>query len=120
MKQHVTVVGALHIGLGALGVLAAIIVFVVLVGVGTLADDPESTRILTFIGTVTAIFLFVLSVPGIIGGIGLLQGKPWARILVLILAGLNLFNIPIGTAVGIYTIWVLLQAETVQLFATGP
>ena len=119
MKQHVTVVGALHIGLGALGILAAIIVFVVLVGVGALADDPEGTRVLTFIGTVTAFFLFVLSVPGIIGGIGLLQGKQWARILVLILAGLNLFNIPIGTAVGIYTIWVLLQEETAQLFTTG-
>jgi hypothetical protein len=89
------------------------------VGVGALADDPDATRILPFIGTVTAFFLFVISVPGIIGGIGLLQGKPWARILVLILAGFNLFNIPIGMAVGIYTIWVLLQEETAQLFDTA-
>jgi hypothetical protein len=116
MKQHISVVGALHIGMGALGILAAIIVFVVLVGVGALADDPDGTRILAFIGTVTAFFLLAISVPGIIGGIGLLQEKPWARILVLILAGFNLFNIPIGTAVGIYTIWVLLQEETAQLF----
>jgi hypothetical protein len=59
----------------------------------------------------------VLSLPGIIGGIGLLREKEWARILVLILSGFNLFNVPIGTAVGIYSIYVLLQPETVQLFA---
>jgi hypothetical protein len=118
MKQHVKVVGALHIGLGSLGILIACIVFVVLVGIARLADDVEAPRVLEFIGTVTAIFLSLISLPGIIGGIGLLQEREWARILVLILSGLNLFNVPIGTAVGLYSIWVLLQEETVQLFNT--
>jgi hypothetical protein len=116
MRQHVKVVGALHIGLGGLGILVACLVLAILVGVGRVADDPDASRFLDLIGVIVFVFLFVISVPGIIGGLGLLQEREWARILVLILAGLNLFNIPIGTAVGIYSIWVLLQEETVQLF----
>lgn len=58
-------------------------------------------------------------VPAIIGGIGLLRRKPWRRYLVLVLSVLDLFNIPLGTAVGIYCIWALTQEETAQLFAEG-
>ena len=117
MEKHVTFVGALRIGLGALGILAAMTVFAVVVGGGVISGDREAIRITAIVGPVVAFFLVVLSVPGIIGGIGLLKCKPWARFLVLILAVLDLFNIPIGTALGIYTIWVLMRDETVQLFA---
>ena len=133
MEQHVTVVGVLRIGFGALGILGAIIVILVAmivfastVGPGVISGDAEALRILTAIGSGVglflcgvALFVVLLSVPGIIGGIGLLKLKPWARYLVLILAVLDLFNIPIGTAAGVYTIWVLMQDKTAQLFAAG-
>jgi hypothetical protein len=119
MKEHVTVVGALCIGLGALGVVLAIIVFVVLAGVGVLSGDREALPILTFIAVVSAGFLAIISVPDIIGGIGLLRRQPWARILVLILSVIKLINFPLGTIVGIYSIWVLMQNEVVELFARG-
>ncbi len=120
MEKHVTFVGALRIGLGLLGILAAMIVVVAVVGGGLISGDREAIRITAIVGPVVAFFLVLLSVPGIIGGIGLLKWKPWARFLVLILAVLDLFNIPIGTALGIYTIWVLMRDETVQLFAPQP
>jgi hypothetical protein len=119
MEKHVTFVGALRIGFGILGILAAVIVVVAVVGGGLISGDREAIRITAIVGPVVAFFLFILSVPGIIGGIGLLKRKPWARFLVLVLAVLDLFNIPIGTALGIYTIWVLMRDETVQLFAPG-
>jgi len=119
MEKHVTAVGVLHIGLSVLGILAAILVFTVLLGVGVLSGDQEARPILTFIGSGVALFLVVTSVPGIIGGIGVLRLRPWARYLVLILAVLDLFYIPIGTAVGAYSIWVLVQDETARLFAPG-
>jgi hypothetical protein len=119
MEKHVTFVGALRIGFGALGILAAVIVLVAVVGGGLISGDREAIRVTAIVGPVVAFFLFLLSVPGIIGGIGLLRRKPWARFLVLVLAVLDLFNIPIGTALGIYTIWVLMRDETVQLFASG-
>ncbi len=43
------------------------------------------------------------------------QREPWARVVVLVLAFVSLFtNIPFGTALGIYTMWVLLPAESEQ------
>jgi hypothetical protein len=56
----------------------------------------------------------------IVGGIALLRRQPWARILVLILSFLSLIMIPIGTAYGIYAIWVLMKDDTVRLLATPP
>jgi hypothetical protein len=63
------------------------------------------------------LFFFITSVPGLIAGIGLLKRRNWARILALILAIPALMIIPIGTAIGIYVIWVLLNEETAKLFA---
>ena len=119
MKQHVTVVGALHIGFGVLGLLIALIAFMAIVGGGLISGDEEAIAITSIVGSAIAFFLILVSAPGIIGGIGLLRYKPWARILVLILAVLDLFNIPIGTVIGIYSIWVLMQDETQQLLAPG-
>lgn len=120
MEKHVTLVAALNIGFGALGVFIALIIFVAVVGGGLISGDPEAMAITSIVGTAVAAFFILISVPDIIGGIGLLKYKPWARILVLIIAVLDLLWIPIGTAIGIYTIWVLLQDETVKLFTPPP
>ncbi|MCP4263191.1 MAG: protein kinase [Planctomycetes bacterium] len=118
METHVSIVSALRIGLGIMGVLIAIIVFAALVGGGRLSDDPKVVRITSIIGPAVAVFLIVVSVPGIICGVGLAKRKGWARILALVLAIPDLItNIPIGPMIGIYTIWVLLNKETAQLFA---
>jgi Ni,Fe-hydrogenase I cytochrome b subunit len=85
--------------------------------VGLEACCPERQITLWIIGASIAIFLFLFSIPGIIGGIGLFKHKNWARILVLILSVIDLFNISVGTAIDVYSIWVLVQDETVKLFA---
>ena len=41
-----------------------------------------------------------------------MQREPWARMLAIVLGVLNLFDLPFGTALGIYTLWVLLPAES--------
>ena len=120
MEKHVTLVAALCIGFGALGVFIALIIFVAVVGGGFISGDPEAMAITSIVGTAVAAFFILISVPDIIGGIGLLKYKPWARILVLIIAVLDLLWVPIGTVIGVYTIWVLLQDETVQLFTPPP
>ena len=62
----------------------------------------------------------VLPALGIIGGMGLFSFRPWARILVMIVSAMNCLNIPIGTAKGVYSIWVLMQKETINLFERCP
>ncbi|HVX66324.1 MAG TPA: hypothetical protein VHA11_06975 [Bryobacteraceae bacterium] len=51
---------------------------------------------------------------GILVGVGLLQRKSWARMGALLLGGVSLIDMPFGTALGIYTLWVLLPAESEQ------
>jgi hypothetical protein len=117
MEQHVNVVGVLRIGFSVLGLLIGGIVFVFVVGGGLISGDPDAIRITGIVGTAIAGFLAVLSVPGIIAGIGLLKRWSWARWLTLILAVFDLVNVPVGTLFGIYTIWVMMQDGTEQLFA---
>jgi hypothetical protein len=117
MKDHVTVVGILHIGFAILGLLAAGIVFVAVVGGGMISGDAEAIRITSIVGTSIAGFLGILSLPGLVAGIGLLRHLGWARWLALVLAVVDLTLIPVGTLFGIYAIWALMQDETAELFA---
>jgi len=116
MEKHVNVVAALQIGFSILGVIIAGILFAILQYVGDIVDDHEAELVLTIVANVIMVTFVVLALPGIIAGIGLFKKKEWARILTLILSVLDLINFPIGTAVGIYSIWALSQTETVELF----
>ncbi len=116
MQKHVTLVGVLHVVYHGLSLLIGLAIFAVLSSVGFLLGDPEAARILLVVGTVVAVFLIVLSVPGIIGGICLLRRHSWARILVLIVSFFDLLDIPLGTALGAYSIWALMNDETIRLF----
>ncbi len=49
----------------------------------------------------------LLAVLGFAAGYGLLERRPWARPLAIVLAVLALFHLPVGTALGIYTLWAL-------------
>ena len=71
-------------------------------------------------GTMLTAFLLVVSLPGLIAGFGLLAYKPWARILAIVIAAINLINIPIGTILGIYALWALLHKDSERLFAGAP
>lgn len=57
-------------------------------------------------------FLFLGALIGFVCAWGLLQKRPWARFLALVLGGLALLDPPFGTALGIYTLWVLLPARS--------
>ena len=52
------------------------------------------------------------AVLGIITGWGLLQRQSWARMLAIVFGCFSLLDIPLGTALGIYTLWVLLPAKS--------
>lgn len=106
-EKHYEILGILYIVFSVLGILAAFIAFIAISGGGIISGDPQAIGITVTVATIIASFLVLISAPGIIGGIGLLKGKSWARILILILGVINLLNIPFGTILGIYTIWAL-------------
>jgi hypothetical protein len=117
MKQHVSFVGALHIGFGILGMIGALAVYIIFnFAHGMVESDPIAEQILGFLGGTLSLIILFFACLGIIGGIGLFSYRPWARILVMIVSAINCLNIPIGTAKGIYSIWVLMQKETIEMF----
>ncbi|MGH9413285.1 MAG: zinc ribbon domain-containing protein [Terriglobales bacterium] len=68
-----------------------------------------------FLGPLVGAFgtaLLAYSVLTIIAGVGLLAAQSWARMLAIVLGIIRLINIPFGTALGIYTLWVLLPDQS--------
>ena len=117
MKQHVSFVGALHVGFGILGLVGALAVYFGFHFVfNFIEDEPIAKEVITHLGNAIALMLLFFSSLGIIGGIGLFSYQPWARILVMIVSAMNCLNVPVGTAKGVYSIWVLMQPETIELF----
>ena len=126
MDTHVKVLGVLHIAMGALGLIGALLLVLVFgsaAGIVGASGDPEAAVALPIIGiTGTALVVFVaaLSLPGVIIGIGLVQFQPWARIGGLVLSIFDLIWVPFGTILGVYGLWVLLSKETERAFKGRP
>ena len=122
MDTHVKVLGVLHIALGALGLIGALLLVLVFGGVAGIvaADgDPDAAvafSIIGLTGTALVIFVVALSLPGVIIGIGLVQFRSWARIGGIVLSILDLIWIPFGTILGVYGLWVLLSKDTERAF----
>lgn len=123
MINHVKILGILHIIFSSLGIVVAVgmlILFGGLAGVLGTTDKSEDSivgvGVLGAIGAIVFMVILVLSLPGLIAGIGLIKFKPWARILGIVISALDLISVPFGTALGIYGLWVLLSNETEALF----
>ena len=64
-----------------------------------------------------AILAFAKGLAGIFAGIGLLQRAAWSRTLTLVVACISLLSFPFGTALGVYSLWVLLSPGAEAEFA---
>lgn len=127
METHVKVLGVLHLALGAIGMFGAILLMLIFGGaagiIGAAADNADAAVAIPIIGLAGSALVFLLlllSIPGLIVGVGLLKFRSWARIVGIILSVLSLINFPLGTVIGIYGLWVLLNNETQRLFEKQP
>jgi hypothetical protein len=117
VQEHVRLLGLFWLALSAFNTIAGIVLYVIAntLMVHLHRADPEGgpPAFLTPLLSTIAVLLLAKAAIGLFAGWGLLQKEPWARVLVLVLAFIALFtNIPFGTALGIYTMWVLLPAES--------
>jgi len=124
MESHIKIVGILHVILGGMGVLAAVAILFLFGGLAGLVGVADQTGdsaiaipILGGIGGLISIAILIFSVPGLIGGIGLLSMAPWSRVFMIVISALYLLHIPFGTALGIYGLWVLTRPETEALLS---
>jgi hypothetical protein len=127
MQTHVKVLGVVYLFFGGCMLVAALFLFLTVGGVAGIVGataEPQDAAIaipvLGFAGTALAAFFMLFALPSLITGYGLLTYKPWARIVGIVLSAFSLIHIPIGTAVGAYGLWVLLNQETERLFNNLP
>lgn len=66
------------------------------------------------VGLLVMVAYFVLA---LMGGIGLLQGKEWGRIIGIVHAAISLFWIPVGTVIGALVLVYLTRSEVRDYFA---
>lgn len=111
MEQHVKIAAILNIINGILCIFGGLAIFTILLGIGFLTDNEIANLILRTLGIFLGVLLFITGIPGIIGGFLLLKRQNSGRILTIISGFINLMNFPIGTALGVYTIWVLFHKD---------
>jgi hypothetical protein len=116
MEKHINVVAALQIGLSIFNLLIALLVFTILKLIIGFVGDQNSELVLSIIANAIAIIFIIISIPGLLAGFGLYKRREWARILTMIISVIEIFNFPFGTAIGIYSIWALIQPESVAEF----
>jgi len=117
MKKHVSVVGFIQIGFSVLGLMGAVAIFVALTFArGFTENDDVAQTVLRFLSISLPLLVGSMSSLGLVGGIGLLVYKPWARYIVMVVSALGCLNIPFGTLKGVYSLWVLVQDDTIKLF----
>jgi hypothetical protein len=64
------------------------------------------------LATLIVVLTSIGALLSLVTGISLLMRKSWGRVLAIIVAILSLIKIPFGTALGIYTLWVLLPSAS--------
>jgi len=117
VQQHVHLVGILWLAISAFNVVGGLILIVVgntlfphLHEMGAPQDVP--TGFLSTLVSSFGIIILAKAACGFLAGWGLMHREPWARVLALVLAFISLFNVPFGTAVGVYTMWVMLPGQS--------
>jgi uncharacterized membrane protein (DUF2068 family) len=78
-------------------------------------EQPPGTEVAAGVTAATlavvALAAIVWAVAHHVAGRGLRTRKAWARHLALVLAAFDLLLLPLGTALGVYTLWVLLHEQ---------
>src|SRR3954467_15431032 len=127
MQTHIKVLGVVYLAFGGCMLLAALFLALAMGGaasiVGATAEPHDAAiaiPILGIAGPALVTFLGLFAVPSLVTGYGLLTFKPWSRVVGIVLSAISLIHIPLGTLVGIYGLWVLLNKETERLFNNLP
>ncbi|MDA1092819.1 MAG: hypothetical protein O3A25_06060 [Acidobacteria bacterium] len=106
METHIKVLAVLFIVYGALGLVLSLLLALAFGGATGLAgvDQPVALLAIPIVGVIGRIivgFTLLMAIPRIVAGFGLI-------------------NVPFGTVLGIYGLWVLLQKGAEPAFGIAP
>jgi hypothetical protein len=123
VQKHLEFLGVLYLIWGALAGLLGVSAFALAAGAGMIitasAHADEHTRVAAGLTAATFAMLGIVALAWgavhAVTGRALRQRMPWSRAGALTLAVVNLLFLPFGTALGVYTLWVLQHDETRRL-----
>jgi len=124
VREHVKLLAILWMAYSAMHVVGGVVVLLVsklvVVRLGHTPNGPPPEVMAWLPALVSAVGWLILAkaAVGIITGWGLLQREDWARIVALVMGFVALLSVPIGTALGIYTLWVLLPSQSEEEYRT--
>lgn len=118
MDSHKKVLGILYMISGTLTLFGMLVLNAFLSVIFTFAlqeVQPEEQKsvelLLSFLQYLPAFVIIIFSIPTLIAGVGLLTRKSWATLFAMIVGCFKLFSFPIGTAIGIYSIWIYAEEQ---------
>jgi hypothetical protein len=113
LDRHLRTLGILWCIAGALFLIPGLLLMTIssIVRVAIPATEALGRLLAPLVLSVIGGSLFVVAAGGILVGWGLLNHQPWARIAAIVLGIVSLLHPPFGTALGIYTLWVLLSDQ---------
>ncbi len=133
MEKHIKLVAVLNIVYRCVTILGSVVLFILAAVFGRImdfverrgdlhADDipREILDIVPFILVVIGAIMIVVSIVAIIGSVGVLRRKEWGRIVLIVVSFFNLMHVPLGTVLGVYSLWVLFNDEIVHIFNPLP
>jgi hypothetical protein len=118
VQEHIRLLGILWVAYSALHVVGGVVLLVLahtLFGRDFHIPNGPPPELTEWLRPLIAFFGYLIlakAAAGFIAGWGLLQREPWARIVALVVGFVALLNVPLGTALGIYTLWVLLPTQS--------
>jgi hypothetical protein len=120
MRHHIHVLGLLHMVWGVFAALAGVSLALLAAGTNAAvsdatADTTGSSAAVWLLGA-TGVFLIAAGAALVTTGRRLRESRPRARVAALLLALPNLLVLPFGTALGVYTYWVLLNNDARDAF----
>jgi hypothetical protein len=122
METHVRILGFLNLAWGLMGMVAMVVILVLFLGgfalLGSTTHGGPPFWLAGGIGTLFALVIIVSCLPSMLAGYGLLKQKQWGRVLALVIGVLELAAFPFGTALGAYSLYVLLHRDCDHIF--GP
>ena len=113
LRDHVRYLGIATMVYHGLSLLILLVIVPLFIGgsIWAAAEEPEISGVIGGIGTFLVAVIIILALPGLLGGLGLLMGKRWGKILTIIANAISLFSFPIGTGLAVYTFWVLIRED---------
>lgn len=108
LNRQTRILAWIHIALGGGGMVIAGAILALWLWI---TRDIAHIAILRVVVQIFVIVSVALLAPCLVGGIGLLHGQLWARIVIIAYSALLLIVFPFGTLLGGYGLWALLRSE---------